>query len=69
MQRATTGIHNIEFDKFLAIEIPLPPLDKQQGIANKLDDLSQKVQSLQDNYTKTLTLCNDLKQALLKQIF
>ncbi len=43
--------------------------DEQAYIVKELDTLSGKVQSLQDNYTQTLTLCNDLKQALLKQIF
>ena len=43
--------------------------EEQEQIATILDDLSDKLVSLQENYDKTLTLCNDLKQALLKSIF
>ena len=53
-----------------SIVIPIPPtLDVQEQISNKLDILAQKVKELEDNYNKTITLCNDLKQSLLKTIF
>lgn len=69
MQKATTGIHNIEYDKFLSIQIPVPSLYEQQKIVEQFDALSERVKALQSNYTQTITLCNDLKQALLKSIF
>lgn len=49
--------------------LPIPPLPEQQRIAERLDAISEKVKALQSNYDQTLTLCNDLKQALLKSIF
>ena len=49
--------------------IHYPQFEDQQQIANKLDAISAKVKSLQTNYTETITLCNDLKQALLKKVF
>ena len=42
---------------------------EQRDIVAILDTLSDKVARLQANYNQTLTLCNDLKQALLKSIF
>ena len=69
MQNATTGIHNIIYDKFLSIRVPIPPLAEQERIAARLDAISEKVKALQANYDQTITLCNDLKQALLKSIF
>ncbi len=66
---ATATLPIINKSKWENLSISIPPLTEQQEIADKLDTLSGKVQSLQDNYTQTLTLCNDLKQALLKQIF
>lgn len=42
---------------------------EQQRIATRLDLLSAKIKALQTNYTETITLCNDLKQALLKKVF
>ena len=44
-------------------------LNEQQRIAGRLDALSANVKALQTNYTETITLCNDLKQALLKKVF
>ena len=51
-----------------SITIPIPPLPEQQRIAERLDAISEKVKALQSNYDQTLTLCNDLNQALLKSI-
>ena len=46
-----------------------PPLPEQERIAARLDAISEKVKALQANYDQTITLCNDLKQSLLKSIF
>ncbi len=51
------------------IKTAVPKFPEQQQIANKLDTISAKVKALQSNYTETITLCNDLKQALLKKVF
>ena len=34
-----------------------------------MDELTQSSKILQDNYHKTLTLCDDLKQSLLRKAF
>lgn len=52
-----------------SIVVPLPSLPEQERIAARLDAISEKVKALQANYDQTLTLCNDLKQSLLKSIF
>ena len=52
-----------------SIVIPIPSLPEQERIAARLDEISEKVKALQSNYDQTITLCNDLKQALLKSIF
>jgi type I restriction enzyme S subunit len=51
------------------IEIPIPPLPEQATIVAKLDSLSAKVKQLKDNYTRTVALCDEMKQALLKEVF
>ena len=38
-------------------------------IARSLDNLNDRCKSLQENYQKTLTLCDDLKQSLLRKAF
>ncbi len=52
-----------------AYPISFPSLPEQERIAARLDAISEKVKALQANYDQTITLCNDLKQALLKSIF
>lgn len=49
--------------------VSFPVLSEQQQIAAQLDAISERMQQLQSNYNETITLCNDLKQALLKSIF
>lgn len=60
---------NLSLENISSLSIHCPSLSEQQQIANKLDTISAKVKALQTNYTETITLCNDLKQSLLKQIF
>ena len=55
--------------QFRDLSVFLPPLPEQERIAARLDAISEKVKALQANYDQTITLCNDLKQALLKSIF
>ena len=49
--------------------VPYVNIEEQQNIVAQLDNLSAKVKQLQTNYEQTITLCNDLKQSLLKRIF
>ena len=49
--------------------IYLPTIEDQQSIVARLDALKEKCKTLQTNYEKTLSLCDDLKQALLRKAF
>lgn len=49
--------------------ISIPSLEEQQSIVARLDVLNEKCKTLQANYEKTLSLCDDLKQALLRKAF
>lgn len=62
-------IKNLGLKEIRNMPIIIPPLPEQQRIADRLDALSANVKALQTNYTETITLCNDLKQALLKKVF
>ena len=68
MQNATTGIHNIIFEKFLAISIPIPPLPDQQRIVTYLDAEFAKIEALKANAEKQLQAAKDLFQAALKEL-
>lgn len=63
------NINNLKVRDIEAFSIPVPPLPEQERIAASLDAISEKVKALQANYDNTITLCNDLKQSLLKSIF
>jgi len=55
--------------RLATVDIAFPSLQEQQSIVSKLDDLNAKCKVLQDNYTKTIALCDDLKQSLLRKAF
>lgn len=59
------SVKNINERLFLAI----PSLAEQKKVANQLDQIKQQTDTLQDNYQKTLSLCDDLKQSLLRKAF
>ena len=62
-------VSNLNTQRVSGVEISFPTKAEQQRIADRLDALSANVKALQTNYTETITLCNDLKQALLKKVF
>lgn len=51
------------------MSIAVPPESEQSIIVSHLDELNSKCTSLQENYNKTLALCDDLKQSLLRKAF
>jgi len=60
---------NLSIVDLKAMPIPYLEMDKQNNIADHLDTLSAKIKQLEKNCNETITLCNDLKQSLLKKIF
>lgn len=67
--QAAAAQPNISAQKYNNLIISFPSLPEQERIAARLDAISEKVKALQANYDQTITLCNDLKQSLLKSIF
>ena len=51
------------------LRISFPNVQTQKCIVSRLEDLNDKCITLQQNYQKTLTLCDDLKQSLLRKAF
>lgn len=49
--------------------ISIPPLSEQQEIVSRLDSLNEKVNTLQQNYSRICDECDALKQAILRQVF
>ena len=68
MQNATTGIHNIIYDKFLSIPIPILSLTEQERIVALLDDQFAKIDALKANAASQLQAAKDLFQSALKEM-
>lgn len=52
-----------------AICVPIPSLDVQQQIVDRLDALSTNIKKLEEVQRKTITECDALKQAMLREVF
>lgn len=59
-------INKTEFSK---LQIPLPPLQEQEQIAEHLDFVFEKAKALKELYTKELKDYEELKQSLLDKAF
>ncbi|EAI4281839.1 restriction endonuclease subunit S, partial [Campylobacter coli] len=51
------------------LQIPLPPLQEQEQIAEHLDFVFEKAKALKELYTKELKDYEELKQSLLDKAF
>ena len=69
MGSARAGMPKVNRDHLFAFTCKVPKFEQQVKIATTLDDLNAKCKVFQDNYTKTISLCDDLKQSLLRKAF
>ena len=63
------GMPKVNRESLFAYEFSLPPLSEQTRIVAHLDKLSEKVKRLEENYTRTIADCEELKKSILKQTF
>ena len=59
----------LTIEKFQTMNICFSSIAEQEQIVARLDKLKEHCQALEENYTKTIALCDDMKQALLRQAF
>lgn len=55
--------------RLASIFVYMPSLQEQQSIVSLLDSLSEKLNTLQQNYSRICDECDALKQAILRQVF
>ena len=67
MQKATTGIHNIEFEKYLNIQVPIIPMDEQRRIVSYLDSSFKLIDEIKNKALKSLTEAKALFQSALAE--
>lgn len=63
------GVGHVNVRDIKEFSINLPQINDQQSIVVRLNALNEKCKTLQANYEKTIALCDDLKQALLRKAF
>ena len=59
----------IYLKQLAAYSLKLPSIKEQQSIVSFLDSLNEKVNTLQQNYSRICNECDALKQAILRQVF
>lgn len=69
LMKKDTARANLSLENISDITLPVPSLKDQDCLIDLLDELDDKCKLLQANYEKTLSLCDDLKQALLRKAF
>lgn len=52
-----------------ATSISCPSIQEQVQIVSRLEELNERCKALEENYKKTIALCDDMKQALLRKAF
>ena len=57
------------FSVFKQLTIPVPSLPEQREIVKRLDFLSEKIKLLDQNYTKQIADCVEMRQAILREAF
>lgn len=63
-------VRNLNTDIVSAVRVSYPStLQEQEEIVARVEEQNYKCKALQDNYQKTLSLCDDLKQSLLRKAF
>lgn len=60
---------NISQIKIKNTLVPVISRKEQEEVVSNLDDLNDRCNCLFDNYQKTISLCDDLKQSLLRKAF
>ena len=63
------GVGHVNVADIKKFRLSFPPLSEQQSIVSFLDSLSEKVNTLQQNYSRICDECDALKQAILRQVF
>ena len=59
----------LTIEKFQTMNICFSSIAEQEQIVARLDKLKEHCQALEENYKKTIALCDDMKQALLRKAF
>jgi type I restriction enzyme S subunit len=69
LQTQTTNIRNLRFNEYLAIAVPLPPLEEQRRIVARIEELMGRVREARRLREEAKNEAERLWQAILAQTF
>ncbi|MCB0386495.1 MAG: restriction endonuclease subunit S, partial [Bdellovibrionales bacterium] len=62
-------VQGVKLPFIKSLKIPIPPIENQNIIVNKLDSIKKKSEHLETIYQKKLVALEELKKSLLHQAF
>jgi type I restriction enzyme, S subunit len=65
LQTQTTNLRNLNFESFLDLELPVPPLAEQRRIVAKVEALLEQVRRAKDRLDRVPLILNRFRQAVL----
>ena len=65
LQYGISGIRNLDFDRYLEMEIPLPPLEVQQQIVDECEAVDQETDEARQTITETEQTIEEKVQAVI----
>ena len=69
MKAQGSTVSNLNTDRVSSVKISYPSLSVQHAIVSHLDSLSSTIRKLEELQQKTITECDALKQAMLREVF
>ena len=69
MQSHSTGIRNLDFNKYKNLNIPIPPLSEQKRIVSILDDIFKDAEKAKEIAEKNLQNAKDLFESYMENVF
>ncbi len=64
-----TTVPKLNQERMRLIPIPMPPVSEQQLVVKQLDFLAEKTKLLEQNYTRQIADCAEMRQAVLREAF
>jgi type I restriction enzyme S subunit len=67
--RTTAGIYKVNQQHLRSIMLPVPPIDEQRAIAQRLNDLAERIQHINDSALVAVRRASSLRNALFSAAF
>lgn len=69
MQSHSTGIRNLDFNKYKDISVPIPDIKTQKYIVKNIEDILNNINKIKTNIEKNLKNSKEVFEAYLQEVF